>query len=670
MNKNTHMPGIVYFILLSLVACASGPRTTQEKIYDPTSKVYAAAELGAATPENKTLKEISELYLTRNYPACIKKVHFFKKKYSNSQRLPEVENWGGLCLLLQKKGSESIPYFQRSLKKSSAELPFYQFVSYNLAKAYFENQQYTETLSWLNIIRTEVFQEENILKYYHLKSVTWLRKNQPVDATRESYSALQKMTQPELIREYRGPFEMVINSALRDISDESVLEQMFNDYKDSPYGDAVYFYFGYKKYQLDHKKDSKEIFLALLSKYPNSTFVKRATEMVKETEVSGVVDPTAIGVLLPLSGKFSKIGEKALEGIELAFGIFDLRDKSPNITLVLEDSGDDAEHALEGLNQLVLVHHVVAVIGPLSSKGIETVMKRSQELRVPLLSLARQGNVSGAFVFQTGIGLQQQASEIARFAIQKLNIRKFAIAHPQQKIGDEMAGYFWDQVDALGGEMMGIESYAPEETDFRSVVDKLSGLYYKDARKRELDELLKIRTENNIKKKTRKNEYLFNLRPIAEFQAVFVPDSLKEASRLFPTFPYRDVENITFLGPSAWNDPEQIRNLKKENHRAYFVDSRFLDRADPEVAKFYESYLGVYQQDPSYWSALAFDTAEVLGKALKDLGPQTTRMELTEKLHELKNFDGVTGKISYKSGQFMRDLKLYSIEDGRVLVTN
>ncbi|CAM6054751.1 unnamed protein product [Sphagnum tenellum] len=308
-----------------------------------------------------------------------------------------------------------------------------------------------------------------------------------------------------------------------------------------------------------------------------------------------------------MRGKFSKFGAKSLQGIELAFGIFDppKKDASETLstsensefTLIIEDSGEDANTALAGLDNLVLKHHVAAVIGPMLSKGIDQVSRRAQELNVPLFSLARRAPINSAqldFTIQVGLTEQLQASEIARHAIEDLGLKRFAILTPSDKFGTEMSKYFWDAVEKRGGKIVTAESYSPNETDFRKTVDRLSGLYYLDARQREIDLLAEEREANNIRVRNRKTEQYFNPKPIVDFQAVFIPDEPKVAGQILPTFAYRDIENIKFLGTSSWNTSEFLSRAQSYAEQSTFVDALFCRKQTTPSCE-------LYQEIPSYF---------------------------------------------------------------------
>jgi len=334
---------------------------------------------------------------------------------------------------------------------------------------------------------------------------------------------------------------------------------------------------------------------------------------------------------------------------------------------VIEDSGDDTDQTIAALERLANQYHVIAVIGPLLSRGIDQVTQRAQEIGIPLISLARASSAatSGNFVFQAGITLQMQAAQIAKYAVQKLGVTSFAEVYPREKIGVETANYFWDAISSLGGRMVGAESYTPGETDFRQVVDKLSGLYYTEARQKELDELAKEREKLHIRHRTRRTEQYFSLKPMVDYQAVFIPEETKATGQIIPTFAYRDVDSVKFLGTSAWNSDDLVSRAQKYAEGALFTDAFFADSPDLESHRFLDSFRATFNADPTSKEAIAFDAARIVEQALEK-GP-STRNDLKDKLEDVKDFQGVTGKISYTKGLFARDLKILTIHDGKIV---
>jgi branched-chain amino acid transport system substrate-binding protein len=462
---------------------------------------------------------------------------------------------------------------------------------------------------------------------------------------------------------------------LSDVGSASTLEELYKNYFDSPLADLILFHLATVEMRQGDRSKAKDNFETLLTKFPASMHAAQASEALKSEQNLGPIDKMSVGVLLPLKGKFARFGSRNLEAIELAFGIFGPGNKDipSNVTLVIEDSGEEPEQAVAALEKLANQYRVVAVIGPLLSKGIDAVSQRAQELGVPLISLARStpasfgafANASGNSFFQGGVTLQQQAEQIANYAVNKLKLTRFAEVYPKDKVGVESGSQFWDAIETLGGQMRGAESYTPDETDFRQVIDKLSGLYYTEARDNELQELAKIRATNKIKKHTRKTEQYFSLRPVVDYQAVFIPEEPKVTGQILPTFAYRDVDHVKFLGTAAWNSPELYQRAQSYADGVLFTDAFYPDSLSLMSRKFVENYKTNFNGAPTTMEATAYDAALVLQHALND-GGAPDRDELRSRLQKIKDFPGATGKITIDKGLFSRDLKVLTFAHGKV----
>jgi ABC-type branched-subunit amino acid transport system substrate-binding protein len=234
-------------------------------------------------------------------------------------------------------------------------------------------------------------------------------------------------------------------------------------------------------------------------------------------------------------------------------------------------------------------------------------------------------------------------------------------------VGEESSQYFWDAVESMGGQIVGIESYSPTETDFREVVDKLSGLYYTEARQSELDELARQREVNKIKKRNRKTEQYFSLPPIVDYDAVFIADDAKISGQILPTFAYRDVEHVQFLGTSTWNSAELISRADKNAEGALFTDAFFPGSQSERVRKFIDQFKTQFGSDPNGMDAMAYDAGLVVVKAIEAAGSNYSRSDLLDKIRNTKNLRGVTGNISFKDGQLMRNLRILSIQGGQIV---
>ena len=102
--------------------------------------------------------------------------------------------------------------------------------------------------------------------------------------------------------------------------------------------------------QAYHKMDfkyAKSLLDDFITRYPLSEHYREARRMYERLAGSRSPHKNVIGVMLPLSGTYSSVGELALQGIWLASGFF-TKEKGPydGFELVIKDTGGDADMAL------------------------------------------------------------------------------------------------------------------------------------------------------------------------------------------------------------------------------------------------------------------------------------------------------------------------------------
>lgn len=619
------------------------------------------------TPEEiSAFKEAYGLYVAGRFQPALDKLNDFEKNFPLGAQLAQAENLHGLVFLLGKQPQQSILHFKRSIELANGNRTFIQYVLYNLAKAQFEAGLTDDALKSLLDIQPDVLDNDNKIKVHYLKAKVYSAKGVAIEAVREALSASRLFSNTALqSQETRNSLVSLIEKTLGQLNNLPAEEKLYGEFQDAPIADALLFHLGSRELAMGGKEVGANHLRALMTTFPQSSYYPMAAELLKSSvQDTGPVDSSAIGVLLPMRGRFAAFGEKSLKGIELAFDIFNPDKPDPKITLVVEDSGEEAEQTIKALDRLVTGHHVLAVIGPLLSKGIDQITQHAQDLGVPLISLARYPGIQGEWVFQGGLTLKQQSQQLAKFAINSLGMKQFAIMYPQGKVGEEAGRDFWNSVEAMGGQIRGVETYGPSETDFRQQVDKLSGLFYPEARALELEGLAKLRNEMKITKRTRKTEQYYALKPIVDYDAVFVPDDAKISGQILPTFAYRDVDKVKFLGTSVWNTPELATRAQNASESSIFTDVFFVGSDSPVVQRFVERYHNTFGEDPSSIEATAHDVAKVLEHTLVH---GTTRAELRDRLKQVSGVNGVTGKIQYADGSFIRDLKFLTVKNGKII---
>lgn len=644
--------------------CATGSRRSgpvPRPDQAPIEPLPTPAELAGSKQELNDYREIQSLYNSAQYNLALQKLAAFENTYPKSRQKGHARNLRGLIYLITRKPLQAIYHFKNALEVDPHPT-FRAFVRYNLAASQYEVNQLDEAERTLEEIEIARLDSPTRLKYFSLFSRIDMRKGRWLDAAKSILSASLYLSE----NQPRDPYIELLNSALKRITETHTLDALYSEFKNSTIADVVLYQMSTRELTNGRLGSGESHLRTLVEKYPQSQHYLEAADLLKSLNESSSADGMTIGALLPLKGKFSTFGKQTLEALELALRIFNIDQPASNITLVVEDSGDSADEAIQGLNRLFFKHRVVAVIGPILSKGIDEVTQRAEELSLPMITLSQQPGTSGDYVFHSGLTPKLQTRSIARYAIQKLGLKRFAIVYPRDRFGQQYSQAFWDAVLEYGGEVVGVESYTPGETDFRQVVDRLSGLHYQDARTREAEELAKIREELEITRRTRKTEQYFALPPIIDYQAVFIPDGPKIVGQLLPTFAYRDVEQIKFLGVSTWNSPDLLTRAQSYAEGATFVDAFFGNSDSPKVRLFMEQYESTFGRKPGVIEALAYDAAQMVEQILAHKEAES-RNWMRDRLRSISRFPGVTGTISYEDGRFDRDLSVITVQNKQFL---
>lgn len=659
---------------LILAGCA-GPmpvRPARASDLIPGPVQQTTPQLQPSLQERALVQELQSLYSRAAYSEVIEKARAFESRFKRSARMPEVLNLKGLSLLLTRKLEESISCFRAAIDRVpdafAGDRNWKNYVRYNLAAAYLEAGSPKSTLEELQAVDPETLDASNRVKFHQLRARAQENSGNLVGAARE-WIEFSKQSQARGLDVSKNLMDAPFESILGKIQDRDQLEDLFEAADKTPLAPLALFRLIQR--ELDEGKSSKASerireFLRLHAASPKATEVGQWLRGLREGDVAAEL---SIGLLVPQTGKFARFGQKVIQGVSLALGIFDGFEADGRIQLVIEDCGDDPETALRALERLHSVHRVAAVIGPILSKGADQVLARAEDHRLPLISLAQSSGKPGEFATLGAVTPKLQAEEIAKHAVQGLGLRKFAILSPRGRFGEEYSQEFWAAVERLGGSITAYETYDSGETDFRTAMERLSGTYYADARKRELFALARERETNNIKKRTRKTEKYFTLAPVVNFEAVFIPDEPKAVGLALPTFTYKDIDGVKFLGISAWNSPEMLQRAQQSAEGSYFVDSYFPLATSPVVRRFAERFRSAFGQEATSLEAMAFDAATQLERIVSSEAGRSgiDRNKVAIRIRQLIDVPGVTGSVTVRDGYWARDLKVLTVRDQQVV---
>jgi len=334
----------------------------------------------------------------------------------------------------------------------------------------------------------------------------------------------------------------------------------------------------------------------------------------------------AIGLILPLKGRYAPYGEAALKSVLLAAGIFGPAATRP-VDVIVRDVGESSAGGAGAVTALAEENNVLGIVGPLLNSTAYQSAARAEAVGIPLITLSRKEDISGAggYVFRNSLSPSEQARAVAEYAVNVLGNIKFAVLYPDDPSGNIMAKTFMDTVIGLGGEVTAVTSYKRDTKDFGNI---LVGLF-------------KIETDEVQEGRRMIKEYF----PSEEADALYIPDNYRTISLITPYIKYYNIEDLQLLGSSGWDSKKLVEMAGKGVAGAVFVDGFFAGSKRESSSVFARRFRDAYGRRPGELEAEAYDAAGILIKAIDSDNPG--RHTVRDRLLDMSGYDGAGGSISF-----------------------
>lgn len=308
-------------------------------------------------------------------------------------------------------------------------------------------------------------------------------------------------------------------------------------------------------------------------------------------------------------GIFQKRGiEMAVAEINAAGGI-----NGKQIKHINYDNKSDEDETLAVVNRLISQDNVIALIGEATSGKSKIGGQVAQENKIVMLtSSATNPEVTkiGNYIFRACFIDPFQGYVMAKFMTENLKMKKAAILRDvKSDYSVGLANVFISEFKKMGGEIVTDISYQEGDIDFKS-------------------QLTAIKAKNP--------------------DAIFVPGYYNEVALLA-----RQLKDLgmkqPMLGGDGWSSPDLYKIAKDAINGHYFSNHYTTESTDPKTAEFVKKFKAQFKEDADVMAALAYDAtymmAQAITSATKDQKP-LTRDAIRDELSKIKDFHGVTGKMS------------------------
>lgn len=427
-------------------------------------------------------------------------------------------------------------------------------------------------------------------------------------------------------------------------ADESLVKRL---YKRNPSDFMkVFLDFRYTEIEVQkgHGETSREQLRAILARNPGHPLAPEIQAAIRGSKVveAGIpLNPDKIGVLVPLNGPNAKYGDMVIRGIDLAISDWNQGHPGQEATLVIKDAGSEPDTAARSFKELVRKEGVLAVVGPLGTQANKTVVPLANRDGVPLLSLTQRedDDTDSSFVLHVFIDSRDLVKTLVRYCREKLKYERFACLFPDDRYGQKLSKIFAETVQEQGGTMMASASYKEKSTNFTEPLQKLMNI-------------------------AKKNSPL-SATEGTPFDALFIPDQVSVVSLIAPQLPYNNVVGVTLLGTNLWSEAPLVQAGGVYVDQALFATSFFPESRNPQVRTFSEKFASLYNSQPSYLEAQAYDALMMLLQARSKSPVKANRNSVFQNLLQSQGFQGVAGNYTVNArGDLDRQYTILQVVNG------
>lgn len=175
-----------------------------------------------------------------------------------------------------------------------------------------------------------------------------------------------------------------------------------------------------------------------------------------------------VALLLPLSGRQQAVGAAVRDGFLAAH--FALAPERRLDVLVLDEVSLGAAEAY----RLAQAGGAEMIVGPLLKESVQALATLGNAGPVLALNFLPDGQPAAPTFWQFGLAPEDEARAVARLAIARDQRRALSLV-PDSEWGRRLASAFAAEFTTLGGTLVAVESYFPDDPDLSPVLRRLLG---------------------------------------------------------------------------------------------------------------------------------------------------------------------------------------------------
>ncbi len=382
---------------------------------------------------------------------------------------------------------------------------------------------------------------------------------------------------------------------------------------------------------------------------PQSIIASKNSDIFKIDDHQPPRHKINIGIMLPLSGETSTVGQALLNAATLA--LFDAQDR--RLEIIPVDTKGNPETTREAM-AILIEQKVDIIIGPLFSENIKAAQPLAKAANIKMIGFSTDHDVAGDGVYLLSFRPEEQVSRIIKYASSQ-RYNKFAALIPDNLYGGRIMNVLEPLVSSQFNELVALEVYPYDPSSLDEPVKKIAN--YNFRRKEFLDEMKFLRSlgQNDDMGQDFIDE-IKNLETLGDvnFNAILLPEGGSMLGALAPLLSYYEIDlnKVKVLGTGLWHDNMLFNEPQLQG-------GWFAAPEDDVANQFIKRYRQAFSKQPPRLVTLGYDAMAFVANIVRyQRVPNFADQIITDP----NGFNGLDGIFRFhKTGLVERGLAVYEV---------
>ena len=339
-----------------------------------------------------------------------------------------------------------------------------------------------------------------------------------------------------------------------------------------------------------------------------------------------------IGAILPLSGDLAQYGESGKQGLIIALDEFKENNRGINCNIIIEDDKADVKVALSAINKLIFDDKVKIIVGAMASGvtlGIAPVINEKKIILISPTSTASDVTNAGDYIFRVCVSDAFEGKTMADYLLKNFSNSKIGVVYINNDYGIGLKQNFIEHAKRIGLQISFEDGYNPMQKDFKTIINKLN------------------------------NEKVDLLYIVAQKEQLNFFTQCKELN-------YRP----QFTGSTMIEDDDLLNKLGGFLDGALYTYRSYNPTDSGKSTQYFvKSYQQKFGKSPDFYAASVYDATKLALQTEVDCS--INKLDYKKYLYGIKNFNGVTGKITFdENGDVQQRFSIKQIKGSKFSFIN